>query len=52
MRAVMFMFLAAALAAAAEERHFGEAPVTSPRGTFKVMQQTWSDDVGTPRSFS
>ena len=45
MRAVMLMFLAAALAAAAEQRPSGEAPVTSPHGTFKVMQETWSDDV-------
>jgi hypothetical protein len=45
MHTVMLMFLAAALAAAAEQRPPGEAPVTSPHGTFKVMQETWSDDV-------
>src|SRR5437016_3186081 len=45
MRAVMFMFLAAAVATAAEERPSGEAPVTSPRGSLKVRQERWNDDV-------
>jgi hypothetical protein len=44
MRAVMFMFLAAAVTAAADERPSGEAPLTSPRGSVKVTQQRWSDD--------
>jgi hypothetical protein len=45
MRALMFMFLAAAMAAAAEEGPSGEAPVTSPRGSLKVRQEKWNDDV-------
>jgi hypothetical protein len=44
MRAVMFMFLAAALRAAAEEASSAGVAVTSPHGTLKVMQQTWTGD--------
>ena len=44
MRTVMFMFFAVAMAATAEERASGDAPLTSPRGTLKVSQEMWSDD--------
>jgi hypothetical protein len=44
MRAVMFVFLAAAIAAAADQRPSGEAPITSPHGSVKVTQAKWSDD--------
>jgi len=44
MRAVILMFLGAAIAAAADERPSREAPLTSPRGSVKVTQQKWSDD--------
>jgi hypothetical protein len=45
MRSLTLMFLAAAMATAADVGSSGEAPLTSPRGSIKVTQQMWGDDV-------
>jgi len=43
MRAIIFVLLAAAVAAAPEKRLPGEAPLTSPRGSFRIIQRSDND---------
>ncbi len=51
-RALLLLLLFAAFAASAEERVPGEAPLTSPRGSFKITQRMDNDSWHTTLHFT